>query len=243
MDIFTLSYFLLAFGRRINKDNYVWVTIGALVFIFGMIFLIAYGVWAARRKHQLKTLKKLTTDLGLDFFKKGRRNETDWCVGKYKDYNLTMQGRTVTYRGEYSPNQVSHSRKVVVYVIRLCISLPELALDGIKVGRTIATDRSSRQAPESFDEAFRHQEQTEKLPESVKTAMIEFVQKNPGALLLNEASEVSKGHLPEGGFPTQPTAVLVHDAYMKSFKNDTEKLREVLDDLTILADKIKTSIG
>jgi hypothetical protein len=240
-----LSFSELAFGRSINKDNYVIITIVALVVVFGMIFIIAYGVWASRRKHQIKTLQKLTSDLGLDFFKRGKRNETDWCVGKYKDFNLTMQGRTVTYRGEVNVNHLSSVRMSVAYVIRLCISLPGISINGAKVGRTVVYDQSlgAGKKLDSFDEAFNRQEGTENLPETVKEGMLKFVQNNKGAFLFNDPQQVSKGHLPEGAFTTDPTIVVLHDPYLKDIRTDTEKLRQILDDLTDLVGTIQTAMG
>ncbi len=223
---------ILAFGLRINSDNWWVIALISTFAIFGMIFIIAYGVWASRRKYQIDTLKKLTTELGMDFLKRGKRNETDWCIGKYKNFNLTMQGRTVTYRGTGNVNRSSSARMEVAYVIRLCVSIPDFSVEKIKVYRGISFNLAEHE--DSFESVFSYKENAEVLPESVKKALLEFARKHRGALLLQNPHEIPSGHLPEGAFEGIQI-VLIHDAFMKDVKADTEKLYSVLNDLTELA--------
>ena len=234
-----------AFGRSINRGNYATVVIVVLVFIFGMVFVFAYGVRAARRKHQVETMRKLTSGLGLTFFQRGKRNETEWCAGKYQDSSLTMQGRTVTYRGSGNVNHSSSARMEVAYVIRLCLSVPEISAENVKIyrGLTFGLSNGNRSLLDSFDEAFGYKDGAENLPEALKVKLLEFVKKNNGALLLQDPSKVNVGHLPEGAFENGPMVVLIHEAFARDIKTDADKLREILDDLSDLAGAVKNNMG
>ena len=145
MGILSYSTAVIAFGRGINRGNYATTTALALVVCIVMISTLVLVVLSIRRKKQHKTIDMLRRELGLEFFKAGKRNETGWYAGKYGEFNLAMQGRTVSYRGSVNVNRPSSARIEVSYVVRLCLALPGIDLDDmVGLAKTIQSAMGGR---------------------------------------------------------------------------------------------------